>query len=346
MIRLRRVARGKFFVLIPLLSAIIFAGCLLMAYFAFSTPIDVVTTNVVAQYSDVGFYNYVATLKPNFLYGKTILRPGDGVLYSKITTEVALTFTHVLDGSPNPENVSTNTVWDVKLESGSRWSKDFNETDASRLFKLVKGSPSTMTVNVTEVTNYANIIEGEGGFYPSSFNLTITPTITESFIIAGRPVNTLFNPTLTLEFMIGDQNGDIISMSNLAQREANSINDSVVTHSDSVQNQRIIWSVGALLALSILAGSTLLRINSTTRREDELEKILASHRELIVRNSTGPSSGGKINILESFEDLVKTSEILLKPILFNESDEGYVFWIYDGNVRYQFRISRKIDSTL
>ncbi len=312
-----------------------------MAYFAFSTPMDVVKTNVVAQYSDVGSYNYVATLKPNFLYGKTILRPGDGVLYSKITTEVALTFTHVLDGSPNPENVSTSTVWNVKLESGSRWSKVFNEIDALRLFKLVKGSPSTLTVNVTEVTNYANVIEGEGGFYPSSFNLTITPTITESFTIAGRPVNTLFTPSLTLEFMIGDQNGDIISMSNLAQWEANSINDNVITHSDSVQNQRIIWSAGALLALSVTLGSTWLLFDSAPKKDDKLEKILASHKELIVKNSTGPRGKGNLNNLESFDDLVKASEILLKPILLHESEAEHVFWLYDGNVEYRFIVPKE-----
>ena len=73
-----------------------------------------------------------------------------------------------------------------------------------------------------------------------------------------------------------------------------------------------------------------------------MKKILASHRELIVRNSTGPSSGGKNNILESFEDLVKASEILPKPILLHESKEEYVFWLYDGNVEDRYNLFKKI----
>jgi hypothetical protein len=94
--------------------------------------------------------------------------------------------------------------------------------------------------------------------------------------------------------------------------------------------------------LIVLASSIWLIISSAPQRDDKLEKILSSHRELIIRNSTGPSGKGKTNILESFEDLAKVSEILLKPIIFHESEEEYVFWLNDGSLDYQYKISKKI----
>jgi hypothetical protein len=60
-----------------------------------------------------------------------------------------------------------------------------------------------------------------------------------------------------------------------------------------------------------------------------------AHKELIIKNSTGPREWGNLNNLESFDDLVKASEILLKPILLHESEAGHVFWLYDGDVEYR-----------
>jgi hypothetical protein len=99
---------------------------------------------------------------------------------------------------------------------------------------------------------------------------------------------------------------------------------------------------GALIALIVLVSSIWLIISSAPQRDNELEKILSSHRELIVKNNTGPSGKGETNVLETFEDLVKASEILLKPILLHESNEEYIFWLYDGNVEYRYNLFKKI----
>jgi hypothetical protein len=205
----------------PIFSAIILVSFLFMIYLAYTTPIDVVTVNQVALYINSGSFDYVAALKPNFIYGTSVLRPGEGVLYTKITDEVRISFKYGLDGSPKPENVSLITDWDVRLESVSKWIKVFTETDASRIFKMVKGATSTLTVNVTDVLRYDNIIEGEAGSMPSSFNLTITPRITESFNIAGRPIRSIYSPALKMEFIIGSREGDYILMHNIERSEDN-----------------------------------------------------------------------------------------------------------------------------
>ena len=142
-------------------------------------------------------------------------------------------------------------------------------------------------------------------------------------------------------FIIGDRNGDYISFLNLTQCDVITIDDKVTTHNEAVINQRIIWPIGALLALFVTAGSSWLRFSPSPHRDEELQRIMASHKEIIVRNSTSPSGKGEINVFESFEDLVKASEIILKPILLHESDEEYVFWLYDGNVEYRFTLAKK-----
>jgi hypothetical protein len=111
---------------------------------------------------------------------------------------------------------------------------------------MVKVTTSTLTVNVTDVLRYVNIIEEETGSYPS-FNLTITPRITESFNIAGRPIRSIYSPALTMEFIVGNRNGVYISMHNMTQSEVKIINDQLTTHNEAVSNQRIMWPIGALL---------------------------------------------------------------------------------------------------
>src|SRR4030042_6128908 len=132
MIALRRAAENRFFILVPLFSSIIVVGFLFMAYLAYTTPIEVVTVNQVALYVKSGSFDYVATLKPNFIYGTSELRPGEGVLYTKITDEVRISFKYGLDGSPKPENVSLTTDWDIRIESAYKWIKVFTEAHPSR----------------------------------------------------------------------------------------------------------------------------------------------------------------------------------------------------------------------
>ena len=311
MIHLRDIADKRFFLLIPISSAVVLIISLFMLYTAINTPIDSVAITPMATYVESASFDYTATLRPNLIYGKTILSPGEGTLYTKITEEIRLTFTQDITGSPIPENVTQEIMWDIKIGSNEGWVKIFPESEAINLFEIHKGTTTTLKVNVTDVIKYANLIMDEAGFLPTPFNLTITPRIIQSLKIFDKSIQTTYAPTLDVEFINGNKNGDYITINPLTQSEERVITETTTTHNDTVLSQRMAWSIGAFLSLTILLGSSYLKIKSP-RKNNEIDKLLSSYKELIIKNTTPPGKKGNINLLQSFEDSCKGFRTYLK----------------------------------
>lgn len=73
-------------------------------YFVHQQPTEEEKVTTLYTYLQEGKYDYVATLKPNYLYNRTTLHPEEGTLYIKITESLNITFTYTLNCSL-PSNI-------------------------------------------------------------------------------------------------------------------------------------------------------------------------------------------------------------------------------------------------
>jgi hypothetical protein len=73
--------------------------------------------------------------------------------------------------------------------------------------------------------------------------------------------------------------------------------------------------------------------------------MISPHKNLIIETKEIPQNPQGIMIIdvENLEELAKTAEILLKPILHAPNDNEHLFYMIDGNVRYQYKIPKKLE---
>lgn len=134
--------------------SIIFGGIFIAATLAslniYSQPLSDTTTQNLGYYYQSGRYDYTARLVPNYLYGKTTMKPGEGILFTDITRELSFDFNYSIDGSPQPQNVSLQNDLELKIYAMKNWEKVFSLDEPSNIFNVRQQGPDfSLDLNVT-----------------------------------------------------------------------------------------------------------------------------------------------------------------------------------------------------
>ena len=82
--------------------------------------------------------------------------------------------------------------------------------------------------------------------------------------------------------------------------------------------------------------------NITNEYRKELNKFLKLCQDKIVQVNTNPNENDNIIDVKDFEEIVKVSEELFKPILYyfdNENQEA-IFCVITGKITYRFILKR------
>jgi len=85
-------------------------------YYTHQLPIEKKLTTTLYAYESYGAFDYVVTLKPNTVYNKTTLEPGEGPIFTKIADTLYVDFTYTFQGN-KPANLTVNYDFLENLET-------------------------------------------------------------------------------------------------------------------------------------------------------------------------------------------------------------------------------------
>ncbi|MEM2363804.1 MAG: DUF5305 family protein [Candidatus Nezhaarchaeales archaeon] len=340
-IRTKKVKIVK--VLIIVFSALLLFS-LVYLYNVHQQPILERKIVTIASYVHRAMYDYVAELKPNIIYNKTILRPGEGILYATLTNKINISFIYMFSSNPPPEAI--NVVMrglTAKIESPDKWTKVLQKEELIELLNFRGSVNFTLEVDCLLLKQIVNAIDKELGVYSSSYNLFIAPEVLVNARIAGRSVSEVYTPQLTVTFKISADRGGYISLEGLEQTQSREIKDVIEVFHPEVESQRVLSYIATILATVGLATSMLIHYRVKWHEKKKLvdvklSRMIREHRDVIVEALTSlPEVHATIEV-RSLEDLVKIAEVLAKPILKAMEDEKQVFYVVDGNIKYQYKV--------
>lgn len=317
---------------------ILAAASIVSILYTHQLPVYENRINTIATYKHTEYYNYVAKLKPNTFYNRTILHPREGPLYTAIVDHVNITSRYSFISSPPHENATMNTNVEMEIESPDKWTRTLMEDEAVDLLKFSGSQDYKITVNHTKIFDYVRCIDEEVGVRSASYNLNIESTIHCSTIIAARQIEENFNPTLTISFISSGDKGNYISIGDLHQTKDGNITETSKIYLDWVEKQRKVAYASTTVTSILLATSAVLYIKKRPEAPPRkpIEKVIAPYKELITETTERPPKTENTIKINSIEDLAKTAEILAKPILHTKEEQDHIFYVIDGTTKYQY----------
>lgn len=323
---------------------VVFAGLTVVSavnlYSAHNMPLYNTQRTTLFSYRHTGTFNYTAVLKPNMIYNKTILRPGEGILYEAIVDHVVLSYSHEFDGFPDPMNVSTDQRLTVKVESPEKWTRTLTDEEAEDLLRLTGSERYNMLINHTRIQEIVDQINKETGVRSSSYNLRILPSVSVRATTQYGTVEDTFQQELVVAFILGGDKGSYISLEELQKTKSDEITrerEVLVEEVEDIRRESILFVTLSSVVLGFTAYMYVReRPEAPPRRE--IRRIIDPYRDLITETSETPPETGKTINMNSMEDLAKTAEILARPIIHVEMEGQHVFYIIDSETKYQFKI--------
>ena len=309
-------------------------------YSVHQLPLYVNETNTLCEYYFNGTFDYTAKLRENVLYNKTTLKPGEGILYTAVIDHINLTFSYTFDIKPRPRNLSIETKIAAKLESPDRWIRLLTEMETEKLLFLKENQEFNMILNITNIQKIVDQIDFEAGIRSLSYNLTILPNINVIGEILDNEIKDTFNSELIISFISGGKMGDYINIGNLQKLSSNKLTQESERYLVAVELQRKNSYIYTAIWFSIFAATTVLYLKykpaapkvSRTREEEILDK----YKELLYETSDKPPETENTISIDTIDDLVKTAEILLRPILHTVDEKKHIFYIIDDDTKYQY----------
>jgi hypothetical protein len=328
---------------------------LIGVYFAHQLPTEEEKIIPLCTYEHRGEYDYTARLKPNNLYNKTVLKTGEGVLYTKITELVNVTFTYTFNSSL-PANITLLYSFNMNLES-SRWPKRTLSAAPPKILNFTKESTAQLqiaqSINVTELDMLKNAIDKETGTYTSEYSLVLEPIINVIAKTVVGEINEPFTPVMNMSLRYGTPEGDYIAIEGLTQARQGYIARKEVTYHPEVAIQRytsyaLSTAFVAFLLITVLA-YVRVKPKKTAAPEKAIEEIIAPYEETIFRIDEEPSYGKNLVTtvkLRSLQELISIGDGLAKPVLYLKkvsSKPGekatHVFYVLDGSVIYEYEVT-------
>lgn len=312
-------------------------GAVLAAVYIYQQPLESTETTTLATFSQRGQYSYVAELVPNIIYNTTILRPGDGVLWLPILSYVNITFDYSFSSDPAPTNASLTNYVQVVMSS-QKWEKTLSPEDAMEWLSLDTSSLNfTAFVNSTMLYELFKMIDEETASSSTQYNVTITPYIFQRATVAGEPVYEVFRPEVKVIFR--QDQGRFLDITPLGSTNQRSITDTVIIKNAQLETFRMAAIAGIAISGVALAVSLFLLLRSRpSEAPKSIEKMMSPHKDIIVDTAQVPPITKAVVETSSLDDLVRTAEVLARPIMHSVVGNEHTFFILDGETKYQYKI--------
>jgi len=302
------------------------------------TPVEEQQINVLGTYISKATYDYTAVLKPNTIYNRSFLKPGEGIIYTRITKQVNLTLTYNFEASVPAE---TEITYNLKMElKTSAWSYQLPYSIPPTKTNRTQITIEIMPLNRTQLENIKSKLDSETGVTSAEYAVEITPTFNVKANTTLGDIGQIFTPVLAVNFTKTEQ-GEVILIENLVQTKSGSITQTEIITLQDVIYQRYASYILSAVSATGLAISLFLytRYRPPESPEKRLEKLISPYKDLIVE--TGQRSlprESKIIEVNSIEEMNKIAEILAKPILLTKKPKPTLM-VIDQNVIYEHKIN-------
>ncbi len=319
-------------------AAIIAALSAYTVYFYNSKPLYVTKTTTYCTYQLMGAYDYEARLIPNLIYNKTLLLADEGYLYTAIVERLNVTFEHGFKSTPSASEYYEEVDYLIALEAPGRWTKFLNEEETERLFIVEEEPGFFISVDCVELMEFFKQVSSETGTGQSSYTLRIVPKIRARAVVNGRIIAEEFVPELSVTFETDENIGKYIKLDGVRRVEPKQVTETELILNPDVKNLRTYSYVFSSTALSSLFLVAILHIKYRERpvKVVGIEDLVKGHEDIIVRSQEDAKNVDNVINVEGLEEMEKLSEILMKPMILSNTEEGYLFYIIDGGQKYQY----------
>jgi len=323
--------------------AVVFFGllCVFAAYtvvYSQNMPSQSQSTVTVASYLASGSYVYAANLTPDALYHTTVLGNGNSTLFVSITKSINVTFNGVVSSTGQASIVLTPS-YRVTL-SGGPWNKTL---DQSTGLPPISGISSvtvmkSFSLNVTQILTLANEIGNELHYASPTYLVQVVSMVNGTLDATGHTSS--FGIAAPLDLTVS--NG-VIALNGTSFQQRGSISNGVLVTNGDVPQLRefaFVFLAGSL-ACTAVAGVFVARKGEPGTGAENLEKMITPYSEIIAKIQSLPAGGRQI-VVDKWEDLVKVSDTLGKPILefverSKSGDAQHSFAVLDGDAVYVFQ---------
>lgn len=311
-------------------------GAVLATVYAYQQPIESTETTTRATYSQRGQYTYIAELINNTIYNTTILRPGDGVIWEPILSHLSISFDYSFASTPAPTNSSFTGYVQVKMNS-QKWVKTLSPEEAMNWLGTDTSALNfTVSVNSTMLRELFEVIDDETASSSSNYNITISPYIFQRATVAGDPIYEVFKPEVIIMFR-SDQ-GRFLDVSPLSSVNQQSITETVTVKNAQAETFRMAALAGVVISGIALAISLFLLLRSKAGEAvRSIDRIISPHKDIIVDTAQVPPVTKTVVETSSIDDLVRTAEVLARPIMHAVAGNEHTFFILDGETKYQYK---------
>lgn len=312
------------------------------------------------SYEQIGNFDYTIRLKSESIFGAITLEPptvsppplppppppppppeilkeGE-TIFTELVDRMDMTFDYYLESSRPVSQITEQVKIVATLENPGYWSKDFVLVPLT----IKQGDFSvSFPLDINQFTDSIRAIEQETGV-SGACSLTIRADVSTVAQTDFGPIEEDFSQTLSSTL-----GGDTLEWTEeLVKSEPGSIERSQMIPNTylgvPVTGARILSAIAAasMLGLFIYFLGLYMKFKPAPPSEIEKEIQLArkKYKELIVDVEELPDiRGEEIMIpLSSLDDLIRTAEELLKPVLHKGERERHTYCAIDGLVRYQY----------
>ena len=320
-------------------------------------------SKVGVGYTEQGWFEYEVYLKPNKLYEEDVLRSeglpvsepatgppsttqpvGPGLLYFRsIIDHITASFSYQFDCDEPVRNlVEEVEVMAILEDLGGTWSKTLTivpETSKSGAFVV------DFPVDLRQFTEVAGLLGNELNINTSPFDLTIKAEVHTTADTDSGQIDEAFTHSL-----ITTLGGPTLSFTGgLSRTQPGTIMESRLAPVDSAWVFRGLSLAGLGLAvfafLFVLRNSRQAQALAISGMEEEALRAKRKHKGVIVDVGELPATGaGEVVIpIGSVDELVKTADALIKPVLHQAEADKHIYCVIDGAIRYRY-ISQPEDS--
>ena len=305
------------------------------------------------SYSQEGWFDYEVYLKPNKLYETDVLRSeappaaeppsppqtlGPGLVYfPNIVDSIEASFSYqFLSDKP-----ATNLVEEVEvtalLEYPGMWSKSFTLVP-----KTSKSGPFVVDfpVDIEAFTAMTNTLRSELGFGSATYDLTIQAAVHTAGDIGSEHIDQVF--THSLEGKLGTTTFTLTG--DLGKQQPGTIVEYRTVTVGKTWVFRALSLAGLALAvfglLFVLRNRHQAQAVTIPRMEEEALRAKRKHKGVIVDVGELPpiGAGEAVIPIGSVDELVRTADALLKPVLHYAEADKHTYCIIDSGVRYLYVI--------
>ena len=298
-------------------------------------------TVITYSYTQSSIFDFTIDLKNNSVYDKTSIKPGQETIFKSIVDDINGLFTYNYRG-----NESTKTTGEYYLTAQLKtdlWEKNYVIIPRSN-FSSNKNTASFNFVFPVNLTFYETIIseiDKEIGIKAKNPTLNIKCNV----VVSSQTSKGFIYDSLSHHINISMGKSIIEFGGKLSQYDMGVLTKSEDVFLQSVVDKRNAWYASSILFIAILIGFVFVTENVVEKYDKTqklVNKIKKKHDEWIVTVDELPQiDQSKIAIIKQFDDLVKVSEEISKPILYHESKDSHKFYVLTEYFCYKYEFKKK-----